>query len=150
MVRPTIDTEWAESIIGLRLKVPTNWWARLSGTDLHDGKIVSFDEAKQKWNFVCDLEPEEVPYLMAYGAVYKYVDVSTSTFSRYVLPSDPMRGDGGEAIGITTRSSIKILDRGILASRAMHENNLTRYYFLSIIHKITHICMLRHYCMKHN
>ena len=76
----------------------------MSGTDLHDGKIVSFDEAKQKWNFVCDSEPDEVPYLMAYAAVYKYVDVSASTFRRYVLPPDPMRGDGGEAIGITTRS----------------------------------------------
>ena len=45
---------------------------------------------------------------------------------------------------------IKILSYGILASRAMHEYNLTRYYYLSIIHKITHICMLKHYCMKHN
>ena len=77
---------------------------RLCGTDLNDGKIVSFDEAKQKWNFVCDSEPDEVPYLMAYAAVYKYVDVSASTFGGYLLPADPMRGDGGEEIGITSRS----------------------------------------------
>ena len=55
-------------------------------------KIVSFDEAKQKWNFVCDSEPEEVPYLMAYEAVYKYVDVTASTFGSFVLPPDPING----------------------------------------------------------
>ena len=100
MVRQTskIDKEWAESIIGLRLKVPDHWWNNCSSRELHDGKIVSFDEAKQKWNLVCDSEPEEVPYLMAYEAVYKYVDVSASTFGRYVLPSDPIGGNGFDRV----------------------------------------------------
>ena len=76
----------------------------MSGRDLHDGKLVSFDEGNQKLNFVCNSEPDEVPYLMAYAAVYKYVDVSASTFEHYVLPPDHMQGDGGEEIGITSRS----------------------------------------------
>ena len=76
MVRQTskIDKEWAESIIGLRLKVPDHWWNNCNGRDLNDGKIVSFDEAQQRWGFVCDSEPDEVPYQMTYEAVYKYVD----------------------------------------------------------------------------
>ena len=88
MVRQTskIDKEWAESIIGLRLKVPDHWWNNCNSRELHDGKIVSFDEGKQKWNLVCDSEPDEVPYKMAYEAVYKYVDVSSSTFEQYVIP----------------------------------------------------------------
>ena len=100
-----LDKEWAGLIIGLRLKVPDQWWNNCNGRDLHNGKIASFDEGNQKWNFVCDSEPDEKPYLMAYGDIYKYVDVSALTFERYVLPPDPtIRGDGGEEIGITTRS----------------------------------------------
>ena len=36
------------------MKVPDNWWAGYTGTNLHDGKIQSFDEASQKWNLVLD------------------------------------------------------------------------------------------------
>ena len=104
MVRQTskIDKEWAESIIGLRLKVPDHWWNNCSSRELHDGKIVSFDEAKQKWNLVCDSEPEEVPYLMAYEAVYKYVDKNASTSPNYtdIAKYYPICGEGLERVAI--------------------------------------------------
>ena len=63
--------------------MPDHWWNNCNGRDLHNGKIVSFDEAKQKWGFVCDSEPDEVPYPMAYEVVYKYVDKCASTWPRY-------------------------------------------------------------------
>jgi hypothetical protein len=31
-----IDTEWANSLVGLHLKVPDHWWVNYSGTNLHD------------------------------------------------------------------------------------------------------------------
>ena len=40
-----IDTEWAISLIGMRMKVPDNWWNRCKGRNLHDGKISSYKES---------------------------------------------------------------------------------------------------------
>ena len=96
-----IDNEWAESIIGLRLKVPDHWWSGCNGRDLHDGKIASFDEAKQKWNFICDSEPVE-SYLMAYEAVYKYVHKNASTWRNYtgIVKYHPVFGDGDDRVTI--------------------------------------------------
>ena len=100
--RTKLDIEWAESIIGLRLKVPDHWWKNCNGRDLYDGKIVSFDEAKQKWGFVCDSEPDEVPYPMAYEAVYKYVDKYASTWPSYTgaVTFHPIRGDGSDRVAV--------------------------------------------------
>jgi hypothetical protein len=36
---PVISIEWAESLIGLSMKVPQNWWVGCSGYNLHDGRI---------------------------------------------------------------------------------------------------------------
>jgi hypothetical protein len=44
-----ISTEWAQSLIGLSMKVPQNWWVGCSGCNLHDGKIDAFDISSQKW-----------------------------------------------------------------------------------------------------
>ena len=63
-----IDTEWAISLIGMRMKVPDNWWNRCKGRNLHDGKISSYKESTQKWMLVIDSEPDN-EYGMAYQAV---------------------------------------------------------------------------------
>jgi hypothetical protein len=38
-----IDIEWANSLVGLPLKIPDNWWVGYTGSYLHDGKLVAFD-----------------------------------------------------------------------------------------------------------
>ena len=76
-----IDSEWADELIGLRLKVPANWWVGYTTRELHDGKITSFDELQQKWNFELDSEPDAL-YPMAYEAVYEYVDEGASTYGK--------------------------------------------------------------------
>jgi hypothetical protein len=48
--QPPISTEWAESLIGLSMKVPDYWWDDCKSHKLHDGKIDSFDIQNQKWN----------------------------------------------------------------------------------------------------
>jgi hypothetical protein len=42
-IEPQISAEWAQSLIGLSMKVPENWWVGCKGFKLHDGKIDSFD-----------------------------------------------------------------------------------------------------------
>jgi hypothetical protein len=87
--RPTqqlISTEWAESLIGLSMKVPEYWWQGCKGYRLHDGKIDSFDIQTQKWNLLLDARDEPFPYLMAYDAVAMYADEDSSTIDEYQLP----------------------------------------------------------------
>jgi hypothetical protein len=38
-----INIEWANSLVGLPVQVPDNWWVGYTGTYLHDGKLVAFD-----------------------------------------------------------------------------------------------------------
>jgi hypothetical protein len=37
---PSVDKEWVESLIGLRMKVEECWWEGFSGTALCPGQIV--------------------------------------------------------------------------------------------------------------
>ena len=87
MVRRTskIDIEWAESLIGLRMKVANDWWVGYGRGEDHDGKIASFDEEMQRWILIVDTEPHNV-YPMAYQAVYLYADEGSSSFGDYQLP----------------------------------------------------------------
>jgi hypothetical protein len=45
-----IDIEWANSLVGLPVKIPDNWWVGYTGTYLHDGKLVAFDASFHRWN----------------------------------------------------------------------------------------------------
>ena len=88
--RHLIDSEWAETLIGLRMKVPSNWWNGIRTRELHDGKIKSFDELQQKWMLELDSEPDN-EYGMAYEAVHAFVDEGSSTYKDYHLPAEPTR-----------------------------------------------------------
>jgi hypothetical protein len=85
-IAPLISVEWAESLVGLSMKVPEYWWDGCNGYKLHDGKIVSFDITTQKWNLLLDSRDEDLPYLMAYSAVSLYADEDSSTIEEYQLP----------------------------------------------------------------
>jgi hypothetical protein len=37
--QPLISTAWAESLIGLSMRVPEYWWPGYNGYRLHDGMI---------------------------------------------------------------------------------------------------------------
>ena len=94
---PSINLEWAESLIGLCMKVPDHWWSGCKGRNLHDGRIESFDISEQKWNLKLDSKEEHFPYLMAYDAVCKYSNEESSTFNEFHLTFLPVR-DGDEEI----------------------------------------------------
>jgi hypothetical protein len=84
------DTEWANSLVGLHLKVPDHWWVNYRGTNLNDGKTVSFDRVNKKWNLLLDDQDDEDQYLMAYEAVCEYSNKEHSTFNQYQLPYCPV------------------------------------------------------------
>jgi hypothetical protein len=86
--RPKIDGCWAESLVGLSMRVPDHWWEFYNGSNLNDGRIVSFDINTQKWNLLLDDPDDEDEYLMAYDAVYEYSNKQHPTFDRYQLPYD--------------------------------------------------------------
>jgi hypothetical protein len=86
-IEPLISVEWAESLVGLSMKVPEYWWDGCNGYKHHDGKIDSFDIDSQKWNLLLDaIRDEDVPYLMTYSAVSMYADEDSSTLEEYQLP----------------------------------------------------------------
>jgi hypothetical protein len=95
--QPQISTEWAQSLIGLSMKVPQNWWVGCSGYNLHDGKIDSFNINSQKWNLLLDARDDDDLYLIAYDAVYEYANEISSTFHEYQLTYQSIR-DGDEEI----------------------------------------------------
>jgi hypothetical protein len=45
--RNKIDTEWANSLVGLHVRVPDHWWVSFKTSNLNDGKIVSFDRVQK-------------------------------------------------------------------------------------------------------
>jgi hypothetical protein len=91
-----IDIEWANSLVGLPVKIPDNWWVGYNGTYLHDGKLVASDVINQKWCVKLDDQDDDDPYLIAYDAVCEYSNKQHSTFNRYQLPSElVIDGDDG-------------------------------------------------------
>jgi hypothetical protein len=81
-----ISLPWAESLIGLPMKVPEYWWDDYNGYRLHDGVIDSFDIVSQKWNLLLDSRDDDALYLMAYEAVSMYANEDSSIIEEYQLP----------------------------------------------------------------
>eukprot|EP00956_Cyclotella_meneghiniana_P032582 scaffold90174_cov65-Cyclotella_meneghiniana.AAC.2 len=85
---PSIDTEWASSLIGLRLNVPANWWDGYNGRKLHPGQIVAVDPENTGGKyFMFELDEEkDAHYPMRYDALVKYVDRTQGGIGGYDLP----------------------------------------------------------------
>ena len=86
-----ISLEWGQSLIGLPMAVPENWWTYCTGYNLHNGKIVSFDQKKERWNLLLDTRDDDELYGMNYEALCKYSDELSSTFDDYHLTYQPVR-----------------------------------------------------------
>ncbi|OEU06835.1 hypothetical protein FRACYDRAFT_252945 [Fragilariopsis cylindrus CCMP1102] len=92
---PLISLEWVESLVGLSMKVPEYWWQGCKGYRLHEGVIVSFSEAKQRWNLLLNSRDDNDLYLMNYTAVSTYADNDSYTIDEFQLPFAAIHvGDG--------------------------------------------------------
>ena len=75
-VANSIDPEWANSVVGLRVKVPNCWWPGYNGKKLHPGSITAVnmkDKAGRYFMFETDAD-KGVHYPMRYDAVREYAD----------------------------------------------------------------------------
>jgi hypothetical protein len=68
------------------MKVPEYWWQDYKGNRLHDGVIISFSKADQKWNLLLNSRDDDDHYLMSYEAVSTYADNDFSSIDKYQLP----------------------------------------------------------------
>ena len=84
-----IDLEWAQMIVGIRLKVPDRWWNEYTIGTLNNNRIVSFDASKQMLQFLLDNPQWGIhPYDMAYKPIYLYANEEASTYPLFRLPQD--------------------------------------------------------------
>ena len=80
----SVSREWAESLIGLRMKVEGSWWDGWGDDGLWPGTIVDIDfddEAGRIFLFQCDGDTER--YHMRYDAVLHYADEEHSNFNKF-------------------------------------------------------------------
>jgi len=87
---PSIDRDWAQSVVGLRVSVPTSWWQGCDGNDINDGIIaaVDFTESNQRYfQLLLDDDKDhaevsddlrELYYPMRYDAVFLYANAAQS------------------------------------------------------------------------
>ena len=61
---PRISLEWAESLVGLAMKVPESWWPGYKSHKLCDGRIDSYCPISQRWNLLLNTKDDDALYLM--------------------------------------------------------------------------------------
>ena len=96
----SIDKEWANHLIGLRMKVDASWWPGYKDEEEPiPGAIVGLDfkdEAGKFFQFQIDGETHT--YSMRYDAVLHYADEESRRFHVYHLPSDQLPDPEDEEI----------------------------------------------------
>ena len=102
-----IDPEWAESLVGLRVNVPSHWWPDFDGYEDNLGTIaaVNFTQTNQRYfQLLLDGDKREYAYYsMQYDAVFAFVDVDQPLLSSFRLPRHPITNPEGEEIRIRRR-----------------------------------------------
>ena len=71
-----IDAVWAESLVGLRVKVPDSWWVNCDGTKLYPGVIAAIDFTKpRQTHFQLNLDSELGAYYpIQHDSVFLFAD----------------------------------------------------------------------------
>ena len=88
-----IDVDWANSLAGLHLNIPNNWWKGYKKNDKtpNKGEIVKFDSGSsttEECRF--SIVVEDLTYSMRYDAIVKYVDKNHPGNTKYDLPRHPV------------------------------------------------------------
>jgi hypothetical protein len=83
-----INLEWAETLVGLRLNIPNNWWPDFDDGSLNQDHIAVINlNALSLYYFQVELVNEPgAHYAMRYDSVLLYVDKNQPGFLRYCLP----------------------------------------------------------------
>jgi hypothetical protein len=92
-----IDVAWAESLIGLRMKVHDFWWSGYCGslTTIRSGWIDKIDPSeKNNRNFMLMLDDPKWPgpFPMAYEDLLLFVDKDQEGYNEFYLPKNKLDG----------------------------------------------------------
>ena len=83
---PSVDTEWAQSLIGLHMLVEECWWEGWSCSALCPGAIVAVDFSDDAGRFfILQLDREDYTYPMRYDDVFFYADEEDMNFHKFCL-----------------------------------------------------------------
>ena len=83
-----IDSEWAETLLGLRLNIPDKWWPGFCDGGLNCGKIAAINlDPLSLYYFEVELDDEPgAHYAMRNDSVLLYADEEQLSFARFHLP----------------------------------------------------------------
>ena len=106
----SIDTEWAQSLVGLRLKIPDHWWPDYDGDTLNPGKIgrVDFTQTNNRYFVFIPNDAEDPgPYYLRYDTIFHYADHNQRNFSSYQLPRHPPPNPDGDEVQVRRQQRIQ-------------------------------------------
>ena len=99
-----MDPEWAESLVGLRVNVPSHWWPGFDGDEDNLSTIaaINFTQTNQRYfqPLLDGDEGKDAYYHMQYDAVFDSFDVNQPLFSSFSLPRHPITNPEGEEIRV--------------------------------------------------
>jgi hypothetical protein len=101
-----VDREWANSLVGLRMKVEDRWWQGYTTTNLNPGSIVATDfENDHGAIFVFETDADAEQYHMRYDAVLKYADEEDANFYKFHLPDGLLEDPANDRVTVHGRRS---------------------------------------------
>jgi len=101
---PSVDKEWAKSLIGLRMKVEDCWWDGCNGSTLYPGRIAAVDFNDVAGRFFLlhlDEDEEDIMYHMRYDAVVYYADAQDQNYHKFKLPDGLLEDPEDEEITLS-------------------------------------------------
>ena len=106
---PSVDREWAASLVGLRMLVESCWWPAYDDSELNPGRIadVNFDDPAGRF-FLLELDDEPgAHYPMRYDAVLKYADETHRNFHTFHLPIQLLPDPEDETITLADLANLR-------------------------------------------
>ena len=120
MARPSINEDWALSLVGLRMQVEERWWFAFDGTKLCPGQIsaINFNPTDEKGEattafFELQLDGEQYTYGMRYDAVLRYADETDSNYYRFHLPDGLLMPANEEVVRVPSQRKNAVRPRRI-------------------------------------
>eukprot|EP00956_Cyclotella_meneghiniana_P007367 scaffold10033_cov103-Cyclotella_meneghiniana.AAC.1 len=126
----SIDREWAESLVGLRMIVESSWWDGYDDSELNPGVISAIDFSDKAGRFF-QLELDDEPgayYPMRYDAVLKYSDETHGRHSSYHLPSDILPDPEDETVTLAQLANSRLpTSRQTPRPTVLHDSTTDEY-----------------------
>lgn len=122
-----LTERWAESLVGLRMKVEDRWWQGYTTTNLNPGCIGAVDFANEHGAiFVFQNDEDGEQYHMRYDAVLKYADEEDRNFYKFHLPEALLADPANEEVTVSRRRRCRGQRHRQRTTRLHNTSTLTR------------------------